>query len=383
MQNLRFEQCRQSLTREDIASFEKLTGATLPQDFVNHYLKYNGGHPNANWSSGEEINYPFESFLSITYGENTIQDKLREFKSSGFDYGSRIVFACTDVRYFFCIDLSDLYYGQIFVRKPKFISKTQSYDLAKGEWEYHCAGFTDFIAGLNAINYYLFKYRNGQKAEVWNNLKEANNLSESFIPRQELDNVLKEMMKQVRINISILYHQLQNHGYEFSIENPQPPAEDIGEKIETLKNILKPYGHIPLTFEYFLQFVGSVNLIPLPGHKQSYAYTDPLYIAGIDEILELAAEREWEEEDEDEPIYLEISPDYYHKDNVSGGVPYGIEITPTPQIDSCLLNTPYGDIYFTDYLRLCFQWGGFPNIKEKNTDYQEFIDSLTENIKEI
>jgi len=153
MENLVFTLVENKLTINDICELEDFLGLKFPIEFVNHYLQFNGGYPNANWSSGEEINYPFGYFFSIKYGKETIEEKLEEFKTLGFDYGAKIIFAIKDIRYTFYIDLSKDTYGQIFVRKPKYIKEKKNYDLLEGTWEYHCANFTDFLNGLNQINY--------------------------------------------------------------------------------------------------------------------------------------------------------------------------------------------------------------------------------------
>jgi hypothetical protein len=58
----------------------------------------------------------------------------------------------------------------------------------------------------------------------------------------------------------------------------------------------------------------------------------------------------------------------YHKVNVSGGAPYGI-LVPDSSADATI-NLDGTKMYFVDYLRECFQWGGFPGfgVKEKGRD---------------
>jgi len=56
-----------------------------------------------------------------------------------------------------------------------------------------------------------------------------------------------------------------------------------------------------------------------------------------------------------------IAPDLYHKDNVSGGAPYSIEV-PNRTIDGLLLNER-NETYFVNYLRMSFKYGGFPGMQ--------------------
>lgn len=153
MEKIEFTETEKILSLLEITDFENTIKSKLPKDFIFHYLKYNGGYPNANWSAGEDINYPFGHFFSIKYGENTIEKQLKEFDLIGFDYGKKIIFAIKDIRYTFFIETASENQGQIFVRKPKYIQELKVYDIAQGSWEYHCANFTEFLNGLNQINY--------------------------------------------------------------------------------------------------------------------------------------------------------------------------------------------------------------------------------------
>lgn len=53
-----------------------------------------------------------------------------------------------------------------------------------------------------------------------------------------------------------------------------------------------------------------------------------------------------------------IAPDDLHKADTSGGDPYEMAI-PDLRADGELLNERH-DLFFVDYLRLCFRFGGFP-----------------------
>jgi len=55
---------------------------------------------------------------------------------------------------------------------------------------------------------------------------------------------------------------------------------------------------------------------------------------------------------------ISIAPDVYHKADFSGGAPYEM-VLPDARADGELLNERHG-LFFVDYLRLGFRWGGFP-----------------------
>lgn len=53
-----------------------------------------------------------------------------------------------------------------------------------------------------------------------------------------------------------------------------------------------------------------------------------------------------------------VAPDYLHKANVSGGMPYGLAV-PNPAADGLLLWEPH-QTTFVNYLRIAFRMGGMP-----------------------
>jgi hypothetical protein len=101
-------------------------------------------------------------------------------------------------------------------------------------------------------------------------------------------------------------------------------------------------------------------------HHQLPKYSDPIVIFPIE-----AVEYEYEmwryqkasdnDLDIDNDLEISLSPDYFHKDNISGGAPYKIKL-PNYAIDAVLENER-NETTFVNYLRLCFQYSGFPGIK--------------------
>jgi hypothetical protein len=55
---------------------------------------------------------------------------------------------------------------------------------------------------------------------------------------------------------------------------------------------------------------------------------------------------------------LSVSADYLHKDNISGGPPYQVELTARAQADSRFLNEEH-DTTFVNYLRIAMDGCGF------------------------
>jgi hypothetical protein len=108
---------------------------------------------------------------------------------------------------------------------------------------------------------------------------------------------------------------------------------------------------VPLSLAAFYKIVGSVDLSGyykgLPVFSGGYFLPDPLVVFPLDQMLL---------EYQGGPIC--IAPDAYHKADFSGGAPYEMAL-PDPCADGKLLNERH-DLFFVDYLRLAFRWGGFP-----------------------
>jgi len=229
----------------------------------------------------------------------------------------------------------------------------------------------------------LERYKQGDVVGVWKEIHSFKDLTKDDMKWNDVVTILKETIKRVKYNLElVLIHFKNNPIYQIEQTALFPVEED---SIQKLKMIVQPFGTIPLSLELFYKVIGPINLIQ-KGTKLQFEYADPLYIESVNGIIEMLSDGSWEETmseicDEGKTAYLEISPDYYHKDNVSGGLPYGIELLSQQCIDSRVINTKYGNLYFIEYLRLCFENGGFPNIKEYNSNYEEFINTIKNEFK--
>ena len=95
--------------------------------------------------------------------------------------------------------------------------------------------------------------------------------------------------------------------------------------------------------------------------EQQGPSSDPLVVACITDADELDDRVEMGEAP---PFTFDIAPDAYHKSNYSGGGPTGVVI-PQAGFDAPLVSDDQWDgMYFIPYLRTCFQWGGFPGLKD-------------------
>ncbi len=98
--------------------------------------------------------------------------------------------------------------------------------------------------------------------------------------------------------------------------------------------------------------VGSHPVINPKDHEWA---ADPLVVERLDNLMSLI---DSEREDDQAEIALWISPDARHKANTSGGDPYTIVI-PNGCADAPLQWESHNTT-FVNYLRITFEWGGFP-----------------------
>jgi hypothetical protein len=163
--------------------------------------------------------------------------------------------------------------------------------------------------------------------------------------------------------------------------------------IQQLDNAVQPFGYIPLSIKYFYKIVGGVNFVwdDETGEDFLWRMADPIQVASLDAVVETVTGKYWKEEMEQyiqdeklEPAFLDLAADDLHKDNISGGPAYALQITKKPSIDSNFINEP-NKTTFIDYLRICFDNCGFPGIArpEMDNDYQAFFDKVKPQLKSI
>jgi hypothetical protein len=76
-----------------------------------------------------------------------------------------------------------------------------------------------------------------------------------------------------------------------------------------------------------------------------------------------------------------IAPDYLHKDNVSGGLPYSI-LVPNAAIDG-VLEYERHQTTFVNYLRICFAHGGFSGANWCNGNTSKLVEQLSDGLLPI
>jgi hypothetical protein len=189
-------------------------------------------------------------------------------------------------------------------------------------------------------------------------------------------------MTRVRESIEAVIQGLTIHGFRFGVYPDGgpvpgysapllPPASDVDEQIARLESLVN--GPIPLSLAGFWRYVGKVRLVGSHPEWPEELMSDPLWVDGPDvtDVQERLADGE--------PFTALIAPDVFHKDNISGGPAYEIEI-PDAAADAIVRNEG-NDYYFVEYLRQALDWGGFPGFSADPDAMPPWLDRLSEKVK--
>jgi HEAT repeat protein len=196
--------------------------------------------------------------------------------------------------------------------------------------------------------------------------------------RSEAQAVARALMQRVRRNADTLRATLREAGARLPAE--APPATAGSTAAATLARLGALAGPVPIALAAFYEAVGEINLTP-PGRDYDYGpcaleadgiallALDPLVIDGLGVVARDLDDYQAEIDDSHReivgPLRLAFAPDFLHKQNISGGAPYGFVLPPpdaAEAIDPSVLDEGH-DETLVGYLRLAFRWGGFPGLE--------------------
>ncbi|MDT0529138.1 hypothetical protein RM555_09050 [Micromonospora sp. DSM 115977] len=228
-----------------------------------------------------------------------------------------------------------------------------------------CGTMIAMIKHLDWVNRYVA----GERERVWHEMRQLGSRVREPAFAPEAQAVCDEMARRARSNIETLVARLREQGYRFHENDDDqtpmdaytPPGPKAEEHLYWLEQRLGP---LPMVLSSWIRIVGDVWLVGTHPQWPSSAAADPLVLelAGSrypdSDIREYFAEEiEAWQEDQDEPFLLPVAPDHFHKDNVSGGGPYGI-LLPDASADAHFVGE--AGMPLVAYLNWAFQHGGFP-----------------------
>lgn len=242
---------------------------------------------------------------------------------------------------------------------------------------------------------FLERYKNGDTIAVYADIASLGQaaFTEPYYP--DVEAVIKEAMNRSAYNLEIIYHELLSIGYNFnrqpqySFEMPlTKPGVNTSGLISKLEKAVESIGHVPFSLRSFYEQVGACNFAWDYTTDENILWegADPVQIAPLDDLVEQVTDEYWLDDvsDFEDTPYLKLSADYLHKDNISGGPAYGIEITPHRSIDGRFVNEEH-ETTFIDYLRTIFQNCGFGRIEHLGnvTSFKHFCDRVSPKLLKI
>ena len=225
--------------------------------------------------------------------------------------------------------------------------------------------------------------------------------TDAFAPEffPDVDRVLTETFLRVNHNLCVIHGELLDIDYPFRETYRSPsempihaPLPDTDALLVQLQSSVAQFGHVPFSLQYFYKLVGGVNFAWDPAKREPpWPLADPLQIASLDSVVEEVTNESWHlrmQEILDHDFFgvssLDLSADAYHKDNLSGGEAYTLQLTKKPSIDSELLNEP-NHTTFIAFLRISFDSCGFPGMARPGNpaDFRKFCDIVLPKLKQI
>jgi hypothetical protein len=221
---------------------------------------------------------------------------------------------------------------------------------------------------------WLARYRAGEHGQVWDELARLGDAVREPEVLDEIQLVCDEMARRARLNVELIVDRLAGAGYRFHANNDEqtprtphiPPTAIAADHAAWLQ---ERFGPIPLTLLSWMRIVGDVWLVGTHPDWPQSASADPLVIQVEGShypggSIRAHVESSWQmwrgcsaADPGTGPFQLDVAPDQYHKDNVSGGGAYGI-VVPDAHADAVFVAQT--TMPFVQYLNWVFLHGGFP-----------------------
>jgi hypothetical protein len=234
---------------------------------------------------------------------------------------------------------------------------------------------------------WLSRYLAGEREQVWQDMRQlGSTVRERSDLAEEAQAVCDEMARRARHNVEVIIERLSDAGYRFHANDdeqtpviphvaPTPTADEHANWLQ------ERFEAVPMALLSWTRVVGDVWLVGTHPQWPDSASGDPLVIEveGArypgDWSIRDSLEDEWNDwrlqsaadPDAAGPFVLALAPDQLHKENTSGGSPYGI-IVPDGSVEGLFVGkttTP-----FVSYLNWAFCHGGFPETTGSESEWR-------------
>ncbi|MBA3453087.1 MAG: HEAT repeat domain-containing protein [Deltaproteobacteria bacterium] len=228
---------------------------------------------------------------------------------------------------------------------------------------------------------FLARYERGEHA-AWDELcTHADAIAQHPDLALEAAAVAGALMRRVRNNANIVRSTLIAGGAKVASECEPASTGDLARLIGVV-------GPLPVALDAFWRTVGSIAFVP--GDSTRYDYgscsledeglsliaLDPLEVCGPD-VSEIIQDYEARIAASHREIVggfsLDFAPDFLHKQDISGGPPYAIELPPRSlraAVDPDVMFERH-QTTLVGYLRIAFAWGGFPLLSVASLPFTE------------
>jgi len=215
----------------------------------------------------------------------------------------------------------------------------------------------------------LSRYRDGDREAVWRNLVALGADVRKKRYSSTARAVARETMRRAGHNVKLIVDRLQELDYEFLCDLEDVARPSTPEERYVLAAAERGGLWVPLSLRAWVEEVGWVMLAgshdalcPVDNKDgEPGIYCDPLQFT-LHELSGVCERWDGEGADDAEPISWAISFDAADKAGLAldweASGSYGVQL-PNAAADAVLEGESHG-ITFVEYLRLSFQWGGFP-----------------------
>lgn len=175
---------------------------------------------------------------------------------------------------------------------------------------------------------------------------------------------ISQRIRELRTRIEWLFEKL--NALEFQFYHPEGVLPGVESDVEqSIAHIESHIGNVPFAVAEFWRTIGPVDITGTHPDWYGCDYPDGLFILpstkAAEEVDEFLADYEQRVE-YDFPYLIPISPDRYHKEDVSGGMWYNVDCPSA--LDDPIVNDEGRELTFLDYVEFSLSWGGFAGLED-------------------